>query len=118
MVLWAPNGIAGLIMQHEPVWKAGLIKRLLPSYGLILLPTLVLLAGVMTLVEINYHLSLSINPEEPLRLFGIAFRAQSPIAWGLAFVMIVVGFFFFRKASHFVDRGWNDVTQAMKKGGR
>lgn len=118
MILWAPNGLAGLIMQHEPVWKAGLIKRLLPAYGLILLPALVLLTGILTLVEINYHLSLSINPEEPLSLFGIAFHAQSPVAWGLAIGLIAVGFFFFRKASRFVDHGWDEVTEAMKKGGR
>ncbi len=40
MVLWAPNGLAGLIMLHEPVWKAGLMKRLLPSYARAALPAL------------------------------------------------------------------------------
>ena len=27
MVLWAPNGLAGIIMLHEPVWKAGLLQE-------------------------------------------------------------------------------------------
>ncbi|MFZ1986302.1 MAG: branched-chain amino acid ABC transporter permease, partial [Desulfatitalea sp.] len=116
MVLWAPNGLAGLIMQHEPVWKAGLIKRLLPSYLTTLVPLLVMLLGVMLLVEINYHLSLSINPEDPLELFGIAFNARSPVAWALAIVLIGVGFFFFRKAGRWVNQSWNEVTQVMKGG--
>ena len=116
MVLWAPNGLAGLIMMHEPVWKAGLFKRLLPSYFAISVPTLVMFAGVMILVEINYHLSLSIDPDEPLSLFGIVFNARSPVAWGLAIVLAGVGFFFFRRTSRWVNQSWNEVTQAMKGG--
>ncbi len=114
MVLWAPNGLAGLIMIHEPVWKAGLLKRLLPAYLAILVPTLVMFTGVMILVEINYHLSLSINPDEPLTLFGIAFNAKSPIAWALAIVLIAVGFYFFRRMGRWVNQSWNEVTQLMK----
>lgn len=116
MVLWAPNGLAGLIMLHEPVWKARLLKRLLPSYLAILVPTLVLFTGVMILVEINYHLSLSINPEEPLELFGIAFNAKSPVAWGLAIVLTAVGFYFFRRMGRRVNESWNEVSRLMKGG--
>jgi len=116
MVLWAPNGIAGLLMIHEPVWKAGLLKRLLPAYLVALGPLLVLFTGLMILVEINYHLSLSINPDDPLELFGIAFNASSPWAWTLAFALIVAGFLAFRKTSRRVGESWNEVTQAMKGG--
>ncbi len=116
MVLWAPNGIAGLLMIHEPVWKAGLLKRLLPAYLTALGPLLVLFAGLMILVEINYHLSLSINPDDPLELFGIAFNASSPWSWTLAFALIVAGFFAFRKTSRRVTKSWNEVIQVMKGG--
>ena len=118
MVLWAPTGMAGLIMMHEPVWKSGLMKRLLPAYGLIAMPSLVLFLGLMTLIEINYHLSLSVNPEAPMSVFGISFRAQSPVAWMISIVLIVVGFFFFRKAQRAVRDSWNEVTQLMKGGAK
>jgi branched-chain amino acid transport system permease protein len=114
MVLWAPNGMAGIIMMHEPVWRAGLMKRLLPSYLLIALPSLVMFVGVMILVEINYHLSLSINPEAALQLFGIRFKAQSPVAWSIAILLAAVGFVFFRAAQRKVSRSWDEVTQTMK----
>ena len=116
MILWAPNGLAGIIMLHQPVWKAGLMKRLLPAYGLIALSSLVLFLGTMTLIEINYHLSLSINPDESMSLFGISFRAQSPLAWIVAVTLIIVGFYFLRKTQHVVRRSWNEVTQMMKGG--
>ena len=114
MILWAPTGMAGLIMVHEPVWKAGLMKRLLPAYGIIAMPSLVLFLGIMTLIEINYHLSLSINPNEPMSIFGISFHAQSPIAWIVSLGLIAVGFFFFRKAQRVVRKSWNEVAQLMK----
>jgi len=118
MVLWAPNGLAGIIMLHEPVWKAGLMKKLLPAYMQAALPAVVLFLGVMVLIEINYHLSLSIDPNAPMRIFGIQFDAHSPISWGVAILLIVVGFVFFRRAAGLVNRSWQNVTYEMKKGPR
>jgi branched-chain amino acid transport system permease protein len=103
-------------MLHQPVWKAGLMKRLLPAYGLIILSSLVMFLGAMTLIEINYHISLSIDPDEPMSLFGISFHAQSPLAWVVALALIIVGFYFFRKTQPVVQRSWNEVTKMMKEG--
>ena len=110
MVLWAPNGLAGLIMVHEPVWKAGLMRRLLPSYARAALPALVLFLGAMTLIEINYHLSLSTDPTAPMKLFKISFSAQSPIPWGVALGLVVIGFVFLRRAIRGVNESWQEVT--------
>lgn len=117
MVVWAPMGFAGIIMSHEPIWKAGLMKRLLPSYGVMAVSTTILFLGVMTLIEINYHLSLSIRPEDPMSLFGISFHAQSPTGWIVSAILIIVGFLFFRKAQKNVKNSWNDVLQTIKTGG-
>ena len=116
MVLWAPNGLAGLIMLHQPVWKAGLMKRLLPAYVLAAWPALVIFLGAMILIEINYHLSLSIDPTAPMKLFKISFSAQSPLPWGVAIGLIIVGFLFFRRAARRVNQSWQEVTYEMKKG--
>ena len=116
MVLWAPNGLAGLIMLHEPVWKAGLMKRLLPAYVLAALPALVIFLGAMILIEINYHLSLSIDPTAPVKLFKISFSAHSPIPWVGAIGLIIIGFAFFRRAARRVNQSWQEVTYEMKKG--
>jgi branched-chain amino acid transport system permease protein len=116
MVLWAPNGLAGIIMVHEPVWKAKLIKKLLPAYARATLPALVLFLGAMILIEINYHLSLSIDPDAPMHMFGIEFDAHSPGAWVLSIILIFIGFVFLRRATKTINRSWQDVTQMMKKG--
>ena len=118
MILWAPNGLAGIIMLHQPVWKAGLTKRLLPAYSLIALSSLVLFLGAMTLIEINYHLSLSINPDLPMSIFGIQFNAHSPVLWGIAILLIIIGFVLFRRAAKLVNHSWQEITYEMKEGTR
>ena len=116
MVLWAPEGLAGLIMLHEPVWKAGLMKKLLPSYARVFFPALIFFAGAMILIEINYHLSLSTDPGAPMHLFKISFIAQSPIPWCIALTLIVVGFWLLRRAAKGVNQSWQEVTYSLKKG--
>jgi branched-chain amino acid transport system permease protein len=118
MVLWAPNGLAGIIMLHEPVWKAGLFRKLLPVYAKAALPTVVLFLGVMLLIEINYHLSLSIDPDKPMSVFGIQFDAHSPVPWVIAILLTVIGFVLFRRAGKLVNCSWQEVTYEMKKGAR
>ena len=118
MVLWAPNGLAGIIMLHEPVWKAGLFKKLLPAYGKAALPSVLLFLGLMVLIEINYHLSLSIDPDKPMRIFGIQFDAHSPVPWTLAILLVIIGFVLFRRAAKLVNLSWQEVTYEMKKGTR
>jgi branched-chain amino acid transport system permease protein len=116
MVLWAPQGLAGIIMLHEPVWRAGQFRRLLTVYAKAALPTLVLFLGVMLLIEINYHLSLSINPDLPMSVFGIRFDAHSPVAWGIAILLIIIGFVLFRRATKLVNHSWQEITYEMKEG--
>jgi branched-chain amino acid transport system permease protein len=116
MVLWAPEGLAGLIMLHEPVWKAGLMKKLLPAYARAFIPALILFSGAMILIEINYHLSLSTDPTSPMHLFKISFSAHSPFPWGIALALVVVGFWLLRRAAKGVNQSWQEVTFLLKKG--
>jgi branched-chain amino acid transport system permease protein len=118
MILWAPNGLAGIIMLHEPVWKAGLIRKLVPAYTKAALPTVLLFFGLLILIEINYHLSLSIDPDKPMSIFGIQFDAHSPVPWTIAILLVIIGFVLFRRAAKLVNLSWQEVTYEMKKGAR
>jgi branched-chain amino acid transport system permease protein len=117
MVLWAPNGLAGLIMMHQPLWEAGLIRRLLLPYARALATGLVMFAGVMILIEIAFHLSLSINPSLPMSVMGISFSAYSPTAWIVSAVLIIIGFFLFQPSVKNVGRRWQDTMASIRKGG-
>ena len=84
MILWAPGGLAGLIMMHKPLWQGRLMTGVLKAYAILSVPVIILFLGCMTLIEINYHLSLSIKPEDPMHIFGIEFYAQSFWPWAIS----------------------------------
>ncbi len=115
IILWAPSGISGIIMLHQPIWRAGLIKRILPHYVAALVAGLVMFFGVMIFVEINYHLSLSIEPDNPMKLLGIVFQANSWPPWILSIFLMIIGFFMLRPIIRKIGLKWDEMTQAMER---
>ena len=116
IILWAPNGMAGIIMVHQPIWRAGKLKRLLPSYLAALGAGLVTFFGTMIFVEINYHLSLSIEPDNPMQLLGVEFQANSWPPWLLSIALMAAGYFMLRPLIRKIGRNWDELTQEMQKG--
>jgi branched-chain amino acid transport system permease protein len=116
MVLWAPNGIAGLLVLHQPLKQRRMLHRMIKPYLRALVPGLILFTGVILLVEINYHLSLSIDPEAPMHMLGLTFQADSWLAWLVAFVAIVAGGVMLRPAMKIVTDRWNELMEEIKGG--
>src|SRR5699024_5322247 len=59
MVMYAPFGLAGILMLHRPVWRAGRAGRLVVPYLIAALPALLLFFGAVGLIEMAYHYSTS-----------------------------------------------------------
>src|ERR1700742_1944571 len=51
IVMFAPGGIAGLVMMHRPLVRAGSLASVIPSYLVAALPTLALVLGVILSIE-------------------------------------------------------------------
>jgi branched-chain amino acid transport system permease protein len=117
MILWAPGGLAGLIMMHKPLWQRGLMNGVLKAYAVIAGPVIILFLGCMTLIEINYHLSLSIKPEDPMHIFGIEFYAQSIGPWIISIVLSIGGLMLFLKSRRIVSRAWQTAGEQSKQKG-
>ena len=115
IILWAPTGIAGIIMAHKSLWLAGKFKRLVPTYLMALGAGLVAFFGALIMVEINYHLSLSIEPDSPMQLFGVEFQANSWPPWVIAIVLLGVGYFMLRPVIKKINFKWGQLTQEMQK---
>ena len=69
----------------------------------------------MSLIEINYHLSLSIKPEDPMHLFGIEFYAQSLGPWVISLAMAFGGFFLFLKVRRIVIKAWQTAGNQLNQ---
>ncbi|HEX6958073.1 MAG TPA: branched-chain amino acid ABC transporter permease [Ferrovibrio sp.] len=92
MVMFAPGGLAGLVMLHAPLWRNGTLLRVLPYYALMAIPALLGFAGVVTLIETAHHQLVAANSEGPaMRTFYIAYNSNNPLAWIIALALIAAG---------------------------
>jgi branched-chain amino acid transport system permease protein len=114
IVLYAPGGLAGLIMMHAPILRTRAFYGVLRSYGVALLPALAMLIGAAALLEINYRLSTQPEAGSRMKLFGIAIDAATPLPWLVATLLLVGGFFVFRRTWSLVAAAWQHAgAEAM-----
>jgi branched-chain amino acid transport system permease protein len=115
MVLYAPGGIASLVAMHVPVLRARLMHLLWRPYAAAAAAGLVLLAGIVTAVEVTYHYSLegSINPQTSLA--GIAFSVTDAAPWLAALALLAAGGASFAWAWRGVRRAWDAITLQLQE---
>ncbi|WP_341703662.1 branched-chain amino acid ABC transporter permease [Ferrovibrio sp.] len=114
MVMFAPGGIAGLIMLHEPLVRRRSFHRVLPRYALMAVPVLLGLAGLVALIEIAHHQMVKAGTAGPaMRLFGIAFHSDNPLAWLAALVLIAAAILLGRRWGP----GFRDAFNTAAHGG-
>ncbi len=112
MVMFAPGGIAGLLMMHQPLWQARAYKsmlRLALAYLIALAPALVLLTGLILIIEMTYHLSVKASEGTAISIFHVALDAASGAPWVVAAVCVAGGFFLFRLTWPVVGAAWDDA---------
>ncbi|MBT6529805.1 MAG: hypothetical protein HOK99_02710, partial [Betaproteobacteria bacterium] len=102
IILYSPGGISNLISIHVPVWRAGLIKKLLPSYGYALVTGFVTLLGIVGGIEMLYRGT----------LFG---GINDGTTWVIAALLICVGGFFLKRAIGSVRRVWEDMSPDLAR---
>ena len=95
MVMFAPGGIAGLIMMHDPIRRAAphLFMRMLPDYGVALGASLVALTGGIGLIEMLYFLSTTTTQNTLFTLYGIALDTASFWPWLICIALAAGGGF-------------------------
>lgn len=115
IVMLSPGGIAGLLMMHRPLVRAGTLTTVIPSYLVALVPTVALACGVILTIEsfARNHASQS----TPINLFGIPFNPASPVTWGTAAVLVGGGFFVARMTWRRVAEAWDRAATVARDRG-
>lgn len=94
MVMFAPGGMAGLIMLHLPLWQRGTLLQVAPAYAVMLVPALMGVAGLVTLIETAHHQLVKTATDGPaMKLFGLAYNSDSVLPWLAALVLMGGGLF-------------------------
>ncbi|MFN4276941.1 MAG: branched-chain amino acid ABC transporter permease [Ferrovibrio sp.] len=92
MVMFAPGGMAGLIMLHQPLWQRGTLLRVLPHYAVMAVPALMGLAGLTLLIETAHHQMVKAATDGPaMAMLGIAFASNTAPPWIAALALLGAG---------------------------
>jgi branched-chain amino acid transport system permease protein len=116
MVLYAPGGIASILVEHKLVFEAGLLRRLAPSYLVASLPAALLASGIIALVEMAY--ALVNGPERgttQLKLLGVPLDGATALSWIGALATLALGLGLLRLAWKGIARRWQDVHAVLQK---
>ncbi len=91
MVMYAPGGIASLIMMNLRVAKFGKFGRLLRPYAGLLVAVALVVAGASALIEMVYHIQLRAGTGSKLTFLGVALDTESVASWAASLVVLTIG---------------------------
>ena len=119
MVMYAPGGIASLIMMNLRVASFGRLKELWVSYLGLAVTALVALVGAAAMVEMLYHLQLNAALGPELTFMGVKLNALGLNSWfGAGFVLVTgLGMFELMRRNFLVQWGviQNDIEKEIKR---
>ena len=113
MVVYAPGGLAGLIMMNLRIAKTGALKRLLPSYAGLAVAMGLMLAGAGALVEMIYHLQLNAANGPELAFAGWVLHTDSGSTWGVSVALLAIGLLVFETVRRRFALIWGEIQTDM-----
>jgi len=91
MVMYAPGGLASLIMMNFRLMMNRLFTPLIPLMIKITAASLILFLSLVALVEMMYHWSLESAQGSVVKLFGTQIDTAQPFAWIIPGLLFVLG---------------------------
>ena len=114
MVMYAPGGIASLIMMNLRVAMHRKLHRLWGWYAALALTGAVLFAGFAAMIEMVYRLQLGSG--EPLRYLGMTLDVHSAASWLGALAVTLLGFGAFELVRRRFARTWGAIQAEIEAG--
>ena len=109
MVMYAPGGIASLIMMNLRVARFGKLGGLAGPYALLLVTGLMSFCGIAAMIEMVYHLQLNEALGPVMRFMGVTLDAKATLSWVGAAALALVGMVLFELARRRFARQWGEV---------
>ena len=115
VVIYAPDGLMGLVRAHVPVARNRLLHRLLPGYAMVAVPAALCLLGFAFIVEMAYALHGSqIFLGQAFTFAGIPFDDHSAVTWGVACALVAASFALCRPGLKRSRAAWDDLAEEIK----
>jgi branched-chain amino acid transport system permease protein len=117
VVMFAPGGLAGLILMHVPMLRAGVLRRVVPSYLLGIMPTAMASLALIMLIEMTVQLAVKQSDGPHMNLFGVGFHANTPWPWLLMLGLFAGSFLLFRLIAPMVYAAWDSARASAREQG-
>jgi branched-chain amino acid transport system permease protein len=117
IVIFAPNGIAGLLTMHGSLFRARAYKSLWllgRSYSIALAPALVMVASAIVIIEMTYHRSVKASEGATISLFHLTLDTTRVTPWIAAIILLGGGFLLLRRTRPIVSAAWHDAVLAAQ----
>ena len=114
MVMFAPGGIASLIMMNLRVASYGKLKPMLSKYLVLFISGLVMLLGIAAMVEMVYHLQLNQALGSELTFLGIKMDAKTVSSWLGALMVFLAGLSVFEYTRRKFAAQWGQAQEYIE----
>jgi branched-chain amino acid transport system permease protein len=116
MVMFAPGGVASLIMMQVQLIARKCFGRIARHYLAAALTGLMVLAALILTVEMTYKISVDSANGTLMKLFGVEFDAAAATPWVVAGGLWIVGGWLFNQARLRVARVWGEIQTDILEG--
>ena len=110
LVMFAPGGLSSLVLLHLRVARFGGLRRLRDAYAGVLGTGAALMAGVVLLIEMTYHVTLGIGGGSSIRILGFPFDTARAESWVFAVVLAAAGGVAFEYMRRRFRREWHAIA--------
>jgi branched-chain amino acid transport system permease protein len=76
---------------HQPLWRAGRLRRVLPSYMVVAVPTLLAVIGFVLLVELCSFLTIGTAQGKTFTIRGLTIDPRTAAPWLIGGGLLVGG---------------------------
>ena len=115
VIAFAPQGISGIIMVHEPIIRnnPSLLKKLVFPYTIFFVSIIILTIGFTAIIELIHSLKSS---KDSLKVYWLNINNNNIFIWMLFSLIFISGILLTKKCFRLVKEKWNDVLNEVKLG--
>lgn len=110
LVMLAPGGIAGLLMQFVHLLRHRKLRKMAQPLLLVGVAAALMLFGFVVLVEMLYHLSLNARHGTTLTLAGWMLDTAQPFSWLTALLPLALGALLWWRVRPRLQQAWTAVN--------
>lgn len=115
MVMYAPGGLASLLMMNLRIAAHGMMRRVLPSGMAIMASSLVAVSGAIVLIEMLYHWTLEAAHNPSMSVFGIAVDTGQAAGWLAGAALLALGGLSFRLTQPPFATAWGEANAEIER---